>query len=305
MDRFLADLKRFPMTKRPVDDVPFSDLLDAYPENPRLHPKTVWNWMTTYKGLFAFAVSRRLITHNPVADTMKKPSADTATERFPFDEADLTTIFTSPAYRGHDGRLVGNRDKPGDVITRDDRYWLPIVALATGMRLEELASLRRSEVIREDGITAFDLTKRPLTGANRVKNRAAKRIVPLSAAHENTGFLTWLNEGEGEFVFAGLEESGDGKRGTKFGKWFARFAEANAPVKGEGIDDPSKPFHSFRHTWKQAARTSEAKEEIHDLISGHSEGNSVARGYGRGVKLARLKEVMDLIPIPALERIKP
>tara|TARA_R110002051_G_scaffold225076_2_gene288023 strand:+ start:88 stop:1761 length:1674 start_codon:yes stop_codon:yes gene_type:complete len=305
LDRFLIDLRRFPMTKRLVEDVPFTDLLDAYPESPRLHVKTVWNWLTTYKGLFAFAVSRRLIDFNPAADTMKKPSAETVTQRFPFDEADLTTIFSSPAYQGHSGRLDGNRDKPGEVITRDDRYWLPVAALATGMRLEELASIKRTEVINRDGITAFDLTARPTTGANRVKNGSARRMVPISAALEATGFLAWLNEGEGEFVFAGLEESADGKRGTKFGKWFGRFAKANATIKGEGIDHPSKTFHSFRHTWKRAARMSEAKEEVHDLLSGHSDGNGVARGYGRGADLATLKEAMDLISIPALERIKP
>lgn len=43
---------------------------------------------------------------------------------------------------------------------------------------------------------------------------------------------------------------------------------------------------------------SDAKEEVHDLISGHTDGNAVARGYGRGVDLKTLKAAMDQIDFP-------
>lgn len=305
LDRFLLALRDFPRIRKPVDNVPFGQLIGAFPEAPRLHVKTVWNWTTVYKAMFAFAVSRRLLSHNPAEAMMKKPPSETASERLPFDEADLKALFGSPMYRGHDGRRIGYREKPGQVIVRDDRYWLPVVALMTGMRLEELASLRRSEVIREGDVVAFDLTGRPLSGPDRVKNQSARRMVPISKALIETGFVDWLDAGEGEFVFAGLEAAADGKRGTKFGKWFALWAQANASQPGEGIDDPMKPFHSLRHTFKRAARMSPVKEEIHDLITGHADGNGVARGYGRGVDLGTLKAAIDQIDILSLSLVRP
>jgi len=305
LDRFLIELRRFPLSKRPEDDkLGFGELIAKYEGKSQklLNERTVYLWTTVYKAMFAFAVSLRVLSHNPAEAMMRKPSIEIASERVAFDEADLKIMFATPLYRGHSGRLVGNRDQPGDVVIRDDHYWLPIAALFTGMRLEELASLKRTEIVRENGIVAFDLRDRPLTGANRVKNRAAKRLIPISTALEKTGFLAWVESGEGEYVFSDLKPNASGKRGTKFGKWFARWCAANAPVKGEGIDDPDKPFHSFRHTFKRCAREShrEVSPEISDLITGHSEGNLVARGYGRGVDLATLKAAIDLIRFPNL-----
>lgn len=79
---------------------------------------------------------------------------------------------------------------------------------------------------------------------------------------------------------------------------------ANAKTAGADIDAPDKTFHSYRHAWKRAARMSPVKEEIQDLLSGHSEGNSVARGYGRGVDVRVLKAAINAIEFPALPRLE-
>jgi integrase len=75
------------------------------------------------------------------------------------------------------------------------------------------------------------------------------------------------------------------------------WCHSNADSAGEGIDDPSLTFHSFRHSFKRAARQSPVKEEVHDLLTGHQQGNSVARSYGSGVDLGTLKIAMDQIKI--------
>jgi integrase len=228
---------------------------------------------------------------------MRKPSAKDANDRKPYAEADLDVIFTRPMFTGFEGRAdIGYRDQPGSQVVKDAKYWLPIVALHTGMRLEELASLRKTEVIDTDGVVAFDLTDRRIGGSRGVKNLSARRIVPLHQRLHDLGFVDWMRD-QDNFVFPDLTEDPKGKRGSQFSKWWGLWAGANAQQKGEGIDDPSLTFHSFRHSWKRAARESTVKEEIHDLLSGHSEGNSVARGYGRGVDLATLKKAMDQIEI--------
>lgn len=310
MDRFLIDLKAFPMIRKPIDDIPFGQLVGAFPNAPRLHVMTVWKWTTVYKTMFDFAVSRRLLSHNPAEAMMRKPGVEARTEKDPFDAADMNLIFATPTFTGHTGRRDGYRDKPGEVVTKDDFYWLIVLAAATGMRLEEMASLKRSEVIREGELVGLDLTARPIGGPDGVKNSGSRRIVPVSKALTETGFVDWLDQGKGEFVFASLKADAKGDRGTAFGKWFARWSTANAPVKGSGIDAPQKSLHSFRHTFKLAARVSGAKEEIHNLITGHNDGNVVARGYGRGadrrgVGLATLKRAVDMIEIPGLDLIRP
>ena len=300
MDAMKLALERFPKTKKPADDkLAFADLLAAYEgtDQPRLHVKTIWNWITTYKGLFAFAVSRRLLTFNPAEHTMSKPSSEESLIVEPYSEADLDRIFTRPMFAGFEGKAdAGYRDKAGGQVVKDSKYWLPIVALHTGMRLEELASLKVSEIIDRDGVLAFDLTARPLKGEGMVKNRGAKRIIPLHRRLTDLGFVAWMR-GQKDYVFPDLTADAKGKRGSQFTKWWGLWSRANAEREGEGIDREGVRFHSFRHAFKRAARMSPVKEEIHDLITGHSEGNTVARGYGRGVDLAVLKEAMDQIEI--------
>lgn len=300
MDGMKLALERFPLTKKPADDrLPFAELLAKYEgtDKARLHVKTVWNWVTTYKGMFAFAVSRRLLDHNPAEHTMPKPSAEAANDRKPYSDADLDFLFTRPMFCGFSGKAdTGYRNREGCEIVRDSKYWLPIVALHTGMRLEELASIRKSEIIDQDGVLAFDLTSRPLNGVGSVKNRSARRIVPLHQRLYDLGFVKSM-QGQTDYVFPDLRVDSEGKRGSQFSKWWGLWSAANAPKAGQGIDDPALAFHSFRHTFKRAARESSVKEEIHDLLTGHSEGNTVARGYGRGVDLATLKAAMDEIEI--------
>lgn len=300
MDSFLIELKRFPNTKRDISKTPFVRAIaeaEKRDDYRVLHIKTVWNWTVVYKALFEFAVDRDLMRKNPAANMMKKPSAEESEERDPYEAEDLAAIFKAPMFQGA-ASAFGYRNAPGSLVTKDHKYWLPIIALWTGGRIEELASLDVSEIKTENGISFIDLTARPLKGMRRVKNRSARRIIPIHDRLIALGFLEYVAGVKAGSLFPELD--GDAvKMSDQFGKWWGRWCEAVAKVKGEGLDDPQKVFHSFRHSWKRAARMSNAKEEVHDLISGHKDGNSVARGYGRGVDLATLKAAMDLIDFPA------
>ncbi len=302
LDRFLVALRDWPVTKRPLDDVPFDEVIrrfQAEGDYQRLHIKTVWNWTTVFKALFDFAVDRDLIAKNPAAKTMKKPSAAESEERPPYSGADIAAIFAKPMFQGASSDRA-YRVEPGSIVTRDHRFWLPILALWTGARLEELATLTREEIKVEEGVHLIDLTGRPIKAgaARRVKNSSAQRLIPIHDRLIAIGFLDHLRGLKPrDMIFPELNPDTD-KVGRYFTRWWGMWCEANADVKGEGFDDPRKVFHSFRHSWKGAARNSPAKEEIHDLISGHKGGNAVARGYGRGAHIAKLKEAMDLIDFP-------
>lgn len=300
MDSFLIELKRFPNTKRDIEKMPFMKAIaeaEKRDDYRVLHIKTVWNWTVVYKALFEFAVDRDLMRKNPAANMMKKPSAEESEERDPYEAEDLATIFKAPMFQGA-ASASGYRNAHGSLITKDHKYWLPILALWTGGRIEELASLDVSEIKTQEGISFIDLTGRPLKGLRRVKNPSARRIIPIHDRLIALGFMKYVSERHSGLLFPELD--GDAvKMSDQFGKWWGRWCETVAQMKGEGLDDPRKVFHSFRHTWKRAARMSDAKEEVHDLISGHKDGNSVARSYGRGVDLMTLKAAMDLIDFPA------
>lgn len=302
LDRFLVELKKWPNTKRDLSGLTFTEAVawaETQPDCKRLHIKTVWNWTVAFKALFDFCVQRDLIGKNPATNMMRKPSAEESNERDPYEPDDLAIIFGAPLFQGNNGK--GLRDTAGPTVIKDHRYWLPILAHYTGARVEELASLTVEEIKIEGGIPYIDLTDRPLSGERRVKNRNARRVIPLHDGLITLGFLHHVEVAGSSMVFAELE--GEGKASESFTKWWGRWCERTAPIKGQGIDDPAKTFHSFRHGWKRAARQSNVKEEIHDLLSGHAGGNGVARAYGRGVDLNTLRDAMNAVNLPALDML--
>lgn len=302
LDAFLIELRKFPNTRRNVSDIPFVELVrkaQSWDDYRVLEEKTLWNWTNTYKALFSFAVDRDLIAKNIAANMMKKPKVSDS--RFAYGADDIATIFSTPLFNGFLGKATGYRKVPGPNLVRDHKYWLPIMALWTGARLEELASLHREEIKSVAGVYYIDLSERPIDDSpRRVKNATARRIIPIHDALLGLGFLEHVGTVANGPIFPELDANAD-KASARFSKWWGHWCHANAEVHGQGLDDPSKVFHSFLHTWKRTGRALIDKEEHSDLMSGHSEGNAVARGYGRGVDeqlLVALQQAMNSIAFP-------
>jgi hypothetical protein len=64
-------------------------------------------------------------------------------------------------------------------------------------------------------------------------------------------------------------------------------------------------FHSFRHGFKDALRAAGVNEDVNDALTGHSGGNSVARGYGwkdmvRRFGFPTLADAVDKVGYPGL-----
>lgn len=75
---------------------------------------------------------------------MKKVPKKAHEERKPFSEADIKKIFK--------GKIYLPEATPGPA-----RYWIPLLGLFTGARLNELCQLHVGDVIKEDGIWCLDI----------------------------------------------------------------------------------------------------------------------------------------------------
>jgi hypothetical protein len=63
-----------------------------------------------------------------------------------------------------------------------------------------------------------------------------------------------------------------------------------------GITDRENVYHSFRHSLKRELRDDEqTKEEISDLLTGHSFSESVGRKYARGAGLKTLAAAVNRV----------
>ena len=309
---FMTMVTRFPGRKRPpeLNALPIRELVERFEMENAQRPEiekwkvlaetTVGEWFAGYRRMFDHAVAMDRVDINPF-DKLKKIVVRGAASvgRRAFTDAEITAIFSAPMFAGFDGDgKQGYREKPGSTVLKDAKYWLPCIALLHGARLTELASMPLTgfkSVKREDGadIWFFDLTDR------KVKTEQSQRLIPMHPAMLRLGWLEHvgtLREAGEEWLFPDLKHHNPRGPGHEFSKWWGNWSTKN------GFGDAQTTFHSWRHTWKRAARASAVKEEMHDVISGHK-GQTVSRGYGAGADIEPLARDMALIEFPAFRLV--
>jgi len=214
----------------------------------------------------------------------------------PFSVEELNRLFASPVYS--DGlRPIGGRGEAA--------FWFPLLALFCGARRTEIAQLKIGDIREAGGVSFIDFNDE---GADQnLKNVTSARSVPIHSELIKIGFMQYVakrskSASPSDPLWPGFEPPIAGKA-KAWTKWFGRYLGIHA------VDDPSKTFHSFRHTFKRACREAGISEEIHHAFTGHA-GGGVGRAYGRlrrtdgsmdrGVSLARLKQEIDLLEYPEL-----
>lgn len=316
--RFKIEAAKFPAVRSPgVLAMTFNEIVEWAEgpgcDKPKITPITVWKWINTFNGMFAYATKNRWIEFNPAADTMPKPPRNKKA-RSPLTEQDIAEIFLGPMFTGFEGRSdAGYRERKGPVVVRDAKFWIPIVALYTGARLDEIGSTLASEIRQQDGIWLFDILDRGDEDAdshNRsIKNEQSRRVVPLHAKLIELGFLEYAaSVPPSGFLFPDLKPTRTKtgwKRTAKFSKWWGHYRRANAKAAGEGMGSKKKPFHSFRHTTIRALRKPGIHPVLAYLLVGHEDGeiDRMNLGYGEGADLKTLKETVDQIEFPTFPKL--
>jgi integrase len=182
------------------------------------------------------------------------------------------------------------------VLVKDARYWLPILGVYHGNRLEEFAQLLREDVRNADGIAYFDIND---DGEKQVKNEQSKRRVPIHPKVLALGFLDYVEKialNSNDPLFPDLEPGGaDMKRGHSFSKWWTRYRKQIA-LYSRGVD-----YHSFRHNVRTQLVAADVREPVIDELIGH-EGQGVGRAvYTHAMPLAKLHEAICKIEWPEIE----
>ncbi|HRF09991.1 MAG TPA: site-specific integrase [Xanthobacteraceae bacterium] len=191
-------------------------------------------------------------------------------EREPWSQKDLRTLFASPVY------ALSKRPEGG---RGEAAYWLPLLALYSGARLNELAPLIASDVTpdEETGVVSIDIAADEERG-KRIKTASSRRVVPIHPELKRLGFLELVEErrkADGELapLFPLLTAGPRGGHGEAWSKWFGRY------IRSIGVQNSALVFHSFRHNFKDALRNAGVSEDINDALTGHS-GGGVGRRYG-------------------------
>lgn len=251
-----------------------------------LHFKTVEKRVGQIRTLFQVAVEDEVLATNPanrvkIARPKVRPKAVV-----PYEAHELRLIFTSPVY------TEGWR--PSRASVGEAAAWLPLLALYTGARLEELGQLQVADVRESSGIHFLHISDE--SDGQTVKTESSRRRVPLHPKLLDAGFLRYVDrirQAGHVQLFPALRRSPKGKLTDGFSKWWGRYA------RGLGIEKSRrKVFHSLRHGFKDAVREAGVTEEINDALTGHS-GGGVGRSYGSGqFPLRQLAEAMARVDYP-------
>jgi Integrase len=227
---------------------------------PTISARTQEKHLDRLRVFFNWCLARRDMDRNPAASlhVMTREQEETR-ERRAFTTDELATLFDPVRRAEHCATPV--------------RWWLPLLALYTGARAQELAQLRTDEVEEVAGIWGFHIWA--LHPSQKIKNRVSKRFVPIHPALLAAGLLDYRADvvstlGAGP-LFPGL----GARAGDSLGDWFNRTYLRGACK----ITDPGLVFHCFRHTFATVADRLGIPESRIARITGHSTGGSILRAH--------------------------
>lgn len=259
----------------------------------RLSPKTVnEKAIGAVRAIFGYAVQNDYCTENPFSGIRAIGPASQEPSRVPYTIDDLRLIFSTPVFtRGERPRAAGG----------EAAKWLPLLALFTGARLEELGRLTRGDVLQEDDVNYLFI--RAGSGGRKLKGKSSRRKVPIHSELERLGFLEYVASQRpgagGETLWPALT-SRQSEVTAGFSKWWGRY------IRLHGIHDKRKVFHSFRHLVKRQLRNAGVDKPLVDAIQGHAPTDVADRVYGLdeegfGISLPVLKNAIERLTYPTLD----
>lgn len=270
----------------------------AASESPESHLSitSVNGHLSKLSTILEFAVGEGLIERNPVksikAVTQKRRKKD---RRQPFDDFALNRIFNAPLYTGCMDDEYGY-NKPGPNKPRRHRFWIPLIALYTGMRLNEICQLFTVDVDELEGLAVIHV-RIDEDEEKSLKNLTSERTIPIHNKLIELGFLDYVasirQQGHKQ-LFPHLTKGASGSLSDAFSKWFNRF------LHGIGVKahNDKMVFHSFRHTFRDAARNARIPAEVVSALGGWKESDNVRDEYGSGYKIKLLNEEIQKIRHP-------
>lgn len=274
---------------------PFSRIVEwgeEHEEVPKLSAKTInEKVLASLRAVFNCAVARADIELNPVQGIRVKSSGQESRPRLPYSADELTALFACPVF------VERHRPRGG---ADDAAKWIPLLALFTGARLEEIAIIEVSDIKSEGGIDYIHFKTHNDDGTpRRVKNRFVRRKVPIHSKLTSLGFLRFVSgqrKRGSTRLFPGVRSVRE-KQSAAFSQWYGRYARKYVP-------DVRKSFHSFRHTFKRALRAGRVEKTLRDAIMAHSHKDE-AELYGldedgQGFSIELLREAVETVNFPSI-----
>nr|WP_314447000.1 site-specific integrase [uncultured Sphingomonas sp.] len=252
-------------------------------------------YLGNFSTFLNWAVGEEIIHRNPARGLRLPDEVARRDKRHPFSPKQLRLIFHAPLYTGcADGER--GWDAQGTGRPRNARFWVPLIALHTGMRLNEICQLDVTDIRTVEDIDCICVTRTSLVGSTdkNLKTNVSERVIPLHPRLVELGLLGHVEglrrEGQTK-LFHDIDAGSRGIRAVAFSKWFTRF------LRSCGASKERTSFHSFRHNFRDELRIARVEHDLAMTLGGWVGGRSLAsaasESYGHGHRVAALHDVIS------------
>lgn len=283
----------------------FAEKLDAAragAEKDFLSPVTInGKYLTPLRVIYAWYKEADPDLRNPLDGiNAKKPKhADPNSARRDFSPTEVLRFLSLPLFTGSKGLAHSPLYLPGPKRVSDWRFWVPLICLFSGMRLNEACGLAVEDVrTSPDEVTYFHV--RDEVEGQRLKTVTSRRRVPVHSSLVEIGFLRFVEsmKAAGRVrLFEELEEDEDGYFSGKPSKFFQNLQPRYVDERPEELGKLS--FHSTRHTVITKLRTAGVRQDIAKAVVGHEQGE-VHGGYGT-FELSAMRDAIEKVTYAELD----
>lgn len=258
------------------------------PENEKVSPVTFNKNIMRVKKFLKWAENEDFIPQGLNVFLRYVPDKSKANEKKDkFTGKELNLLFNNEIYERH-------------MFKNPSRYFLPLLALFTGARGQELAQLYKDDIIT-DGNVPYIRIRANEERKQRIKNKSAARIVPIHKKLIEIGFLDFVEKSKNEsLLFPDLEDS-KGNYFKKFGNNFNRKSKNGWKWKC-GVKNEKTSFHSFRHNVIDFLAKSDGDKKDICFIVGHEfNGQGLVLNYIKTPELDTLWKTINLLKFPSID----
>ena len=260
------------ITKSPqYRSLSIGQILDLKP-GKKMSLRSVNKYLIRFSSFLNWCCQRGYITANPFKGSQIRQKTKASAARQPFSTADLQQLFAPENFRF----------KPVDLW----KGYIILLALTTGMRLEEICQLHCDDVVVVDGIVCIDINE---NSDKRLKNASSRRIIPIhSVLIEHFDFLGFVaHQGSfGKRLFPALHKIG-GCYGHSYSKWFRTYRERC------GVTAPGRTFHSFRHLMATNFKNQNIPVHVAAEILGHTVPGMTYGHYGKETPVEKMAVAIE------------
>lgn len=208
----------------------------------------------------------------------------------PFKPTELVRLFGGPEYR----QFAADP-------SMHHCYWLPLIGLYTGARVNEVCQLNpQCDIRQEHGIWVFDITEASETDERvkkSVKNKPSRRLVPVHSRLLGLGLLEYVEtrkKSGDKLLFPMWKPSASGRAAGVAERWFRRLLE-DLGLRDETPKARLVGFHAFRSTLLNRALNLGIPNA--HCLTGHSSPHvsGVVEGYQGVVDIDVKQRIMEMV----------